>query len=64
MLDGVGVTVYIDEVRRGEEVRGELGLLVNHIVLVVSHQRAVVGVEELFSGVLCVCVWGGGGYRS
>lgn len=52
MLDGIGVAVYVDEVGRREEVRGELGLLIHHIMVVISHQRPIVGVEELFLGTL------------
>ena len=52
VAQGVGVAIDVDEVGRGEEVGGKLGLLIDHVVVVVSHQGTVVRVEELLSGVL------------
>ena len=41
-------------------MRGKLGLLVHHIIMVISHQGPIVCVEELLSGVLYT--EGGGGH--
>ena len=46
------MAINVHEVRGREEVRGQLGLFVHNVMVVVPHQRSVVRVEELLSGML------------
>jgi hypothetical protein len=37
LLSRVGVAIYVNEVRRGEKVRGELRLFIHNVVLTIPH---------------------------
>lgn len=46
IFGGMRVSIHIHQEGRGHEVGGLLGLLIQHVVVGVSDQRPVVGVEE------------------
>jgi hypothetical protein len=48
----MSVSIDVDEVGRREKVGRELRLLINDVVIPISHQRTVVCVEELLHWLL------------
>ena len=47
-ISGVWVTLYVHQDGRGQQVRGQLTLLVHNVVRGIAQQWSVVGVEKHF----------------